>query len=241
MKRLKRISSLLAVLIALCCLGLTVLADTTEPIDSDQKTSLTVRLQSLEDEVKVEEGAEITIYKVADMKQESGELQFTYTSAFAGCKEDLTKEIPADAVAAMAELAKKNNATGVKGTTDVYGRVTFSDLDQAVYLVTQMGSVTGFTTFAPFLSYLPDIEEGKWNYDIVASPKIVYSVTPGRKPTPTPTPTPNPNATPTLTPTPDLPQTGQLNWPIPVLFVSGLLFICAGLMMACMRKQHEDE
>ena len=54
-------------------------------------------------------------------------------------------------------------------------------------------------------------------YDIEANPKT----TPAIIPTPIPTPTPTPND-------PKLPQTGQLNWPVPVLAASGLAMIIIG-------------
>lgn len=260
MKSLKRFSSILVAMLTLCCLAQAVLAANPGPLDPDRETSLTVRLRSLEDEVKDEEGAEVTIYKVADMTEVNGEIRFEYTSAFAECKEDLSKEIPLSAIQAMESMAKQNGAPAISKTTDENGRAFFTDLDQAVYLVAQTRSVTGFTTFEPFLSYLPSIEEGAWNYDVMAKPKIVYSILPGRKPTPTPTPTPPttptptpppgatptppPGATPTpppgTTPDPKLPQTGQTNWPIPVLLISGLMFVSAGLIVKYTRKHHED-
>lgn len=61
-------------------------------------------------------------------------------------------------------------------------------------------------------------------------------------PTPTPdTPTPTPN---TPTPTPDipkLPQTGQLNWPIPVLAGAGLCLILLGWALRCGKRKDDHE
>ena len=82
--------------------------------------------------------------------------------------------------------------------------------------------------------------------------------TPGGKPTPTPTPTCTPTPTPggspspTVTPTPTgnpggdtsgghrLPQTGQLNWPIPVLAFFGLLQVIIGLAIRQSGKREEE-
>lgn len=58
--------------------------------------------------------------------------------------------------------------------------------------------------------------------------------TPTPVPEPTPTPIPDPTPTPTPTPTPEvpkLPQTGQMNWPIPVLAVLGLALVALGWIL----------
>lgn len=44
----------------------------------------------------------------------------------------------------------------------------------------------------------------------------------------------------TYAPPPPLIQTGQLNWPVPVLFCSGMLFIAVGWMICHVRKSKEE-
>ena len=38
---------------------------------------------------------------------------------------------------------------------------------------------------------------------------------------------------------PDLPQTGQLNWPVPVLAVLGMLLVTAGVVLCTTEKRRE--
>lgn len=54
----------------------------------------------------------------------------------------------------------------------------------------------------------------------------------------TPTPTPvNPTGTPTPTTTPKLPQTGQLNWPVPMLLLAGMILIGIGITILSKSKK----
>lgn len=66
-------------------------------------------------------------------------------------------------------------------------------------------------------------------------------VTPTPAPTSPPTPIPTPTPTPTPTPEPTLPQTGQLNWPIPLLAVSGLTVFVIGWILRFGKKKEKDE
>lgn len=206
-----------------------------EPIDPSRPTGLTVCLQSSGEDKKYEVGAEITIYKVADIKEDSGEIRYEYAGVFEGQTEDLSKEVPASAILGLAELAE-GSGEGISATTDQNGTARFDELEQAVYLVTQTVTIQGFSSFEPFLSYLPDNDDGVWLYDVKAAPKIDYSDDPEHTPTPVPTVTPTPTGTPSK-----LPQTGQLKWPVPVLIVGGLIFVCAGLIIKFVRKQPDDE
>ena len=66
-------------------------------------------------------------------------------------------------------------------------------------------------------------------YDINASPKAESEPV---QPTPAPTPTPKPSD-------PKLPQTGQLNWPVPVLFGSGVLMLIVGFAIYMKGRKHD--
>jgi len=67
------------------------------------------------------------------------------------------------------------------------------------------------------------------------------TVTPTPAPTNPPTAAPTPVPTPTPTPAPVLPQTGQLNWPIPLLAVAGLGVFITGWILRFGKKKENDE
>lgn len=109
-------------------------------------------------------------------------------------------------------------------------------------------------------TYEWEAEEGhEWNVlekDVPENYKVLYTVkdtdykvnntlsttitpTPTPSPEGTPSPTPSPEGTPTPTPTVPgkLPQSGQLNWPIPVLALAGLILIGIGVALAQKAKK----
>jgi LPXTG-motif cell wall-anchored protein len=66
-------------------------------------------------------------------------------------------------------------------------------------------------------------------------------VTPAPAPTNPPAAVPTPTPTPTATPAPVLPQTGQLNWPVPLLAVTGLSVFIIGWILRFGKKKENDE
>ena len=133
------------------------------------------------------------------------------------------------------------------GTTDADGDLTLRGLEPALYLVLRTGAAPGNERYHmdPLLVSVPLPEDGRLTYEVTITPKFAGegpsetpeppfaapSPTPGASPAPTATPTPQPPAA----PGPTLPQTGQLNWPIPLLLVAGAALFVLGL--ALRRKQ----
>lgn len=89
-----------------------------------------------------------------------------------------------------------------------------------MYLVMQEKNAPGYYPIKPFVVTVPNMVDEALEYDVDASPKTQPME---KKPEPTPPPE-EPEETPTPTPPPagELPQTGQLNWPVPVLALSGM-------------------
>ena len=230
-------------------------------------------------------GGQLTLYRVAEVKRKNGDLSFEYCGDFYGCGialGDLTDSTLADQLLEY----MPQGARGTTKTVDADGNAAFEDLELGLYLIVQSKASNGYAPIKPFLVSLPMAENGKWNYEVDASPKVggytpVNPDTPPVPPTPVPdkpgTPeqpteptnpdTPknpdgpdspvspdspdspvapgnpdNPAApgksdNPALAGRPDgvvmngLPQTGQLNWPVPVLAVSGVLLFAAGWVL----------
>ena len=230
-------------------------------------------------------GGQLTLYRVAEVKRKNGDLSFEYCGDFYGCGialGDLTDSTLADQLLEY----MPQGARGTTKTVDADGNAAFENLELGLYLIVQSKASNGYAPIKPFLVSLPMAENGKWNYEVDASPKVggytpVNPDTPPVPPTPVPdkpgTPeqpteptnpdTPknpdgpdspvspgspdspvapgnpdNPAApgnpdNPALAGRPDgvvmngLPQTGQLNWPVPVLAVSGMLLFAAGWVL----------
>ena len=135
------------------------------------------------------------------------------------------------------------------GTTDANGDLTLRGLEPALYLVLRTGTAPGNERYHmdPLLVSVPLPEDSRLTWAVTITPKFAGegpaetpappaappSPAPGASPAPTAAPTSAPQ--PTAAPGPTLPQTGQLNWPIPLLLVAGAALFMLGL--ALRRKQ----
>lgn len=185
-------------------------------------------------------GGQLTLYRVAEVKRKNGDLSFEYCGDFYGCGialGDLTDSTLADQLLEY----MPQGARGTTKTVDADGNAAFEDLELGLYLIVQSKASNGYAPIKPFLVSLPMAENGKWNYEVDASPKVggYTPVNPDTPPVP-PTPVPDKPTEPTNPDTPKnpdgavmsgLPQTGQLNWPVPVLAVSGVLLFAAGWVL----------
>lgn len=198
------IIALLAVITALPCAAL---ADA-------QTGSVTVTLCDAGTKMPIPEAGWL-MYRVADLVD--GE--YVPTKDFASCGQNVNdlKNVNAKELAAFAQ---KNSVSGYGKTADKNGTVRYGKLSLGVYLFVQTGGASAYELAEPFVVNVPmTASDGKTLiYDISASPKAEAEPVP---PTPQPTPSPKPAG-------PKLPQTGQLNWPVPVLLVCGVLLVVAG-------------
>ena len=119
---------------------------------------------------------------------------------------------------------------------DKDGMIHFDNLDAGVYLLIKWAQEEpSELEMLPALVSLPtfDQESGTWESTIEVSPKFDWKT----EPTPTPDPTPDPTTPPTE-PDAKLPQTGMLQWPVPVLVVAGLFLVVIGY--AVIRRNRQD-
>lgn len=125
--------------------------------------------------------------------------------------------------------AKVTHSQNVISKAIVSGNAVFEDLNTGLYLVWQeeADASAGLSPFQPFLISVPRMLDGAYCLDVTAAPKVPLLPEPTEPP---PTTEPEP-------PTPSLPVTGQLNWPIPVLTVAGVLLIMIGLILCVVSRK----
>ena len=111
------------------------------------------------------------------------------------------------------------------------GKVSFAELDAGLYLVWQReaDASEGYAAIQPFLISVPKWQNGNYEMDVVADPKVPFI--PETLPPPPPPPPPPP----------ELPQTGQLNWPVPVMALSGAVLLILGCILCAGRKRCGNE
>lgn len=192
-----------------------------ELVDMERKGSVSISMRYQGESVP---GGTLSAIRVAEVTLTNGDYGFAFTSEFASCglsTEDISLPHLASELAAFADA---NAIAGTEKRIDENGAVTFSDLEVGLYLFVQHTPADGFCAVSPFLVTVPSREGETYVYDVDGSPKLSL------EPAPTESTAP-PTTTEPLPTEPKLPQTGQTNWPVPVLAVSGVLLFMLGWYM----------
>lgn len=213
----KRIGALLIVLILLGSLTMTAYAVHEVP-DYDTLGSISI---SMTYKGKAVPYGSLTLYRVADVDTDNGDYFFTYTEDFADCSIPVTELSSSNLSAKLAEIAKTKKLTGVTQLLNSSGKTTFKNLEIGLYLLVQNKAAPGYTKVSPFLVSVPANDDGHYIYDVDASPKV------GAEPSPTET----------TTTSDKLPQTGQIQWPVPVMAVLGLFLVVVGRFLCASDKK----
>ena len=225
MRRLqRRLFALVISMVLLCTMSMMALAH--EAVDMTKEGSITLAMREGEAAVP---GGTMTLYRVGAVSEDNGDYCFVLTGDFAACEaslEDITSGEPAADLAAYAGVQKLSGDTL---DIDKDGKVTFTGLEVGLYLLLQEKPAEGYRSIEPFLVSVPMEEQGSYRYDVDASPKVAPEKAPVEPTSP---------SAPTTPGGPILPQTGQLNWPIPVLVVLGLGLFAAGWIL---RKKNDNE
>lgn len=172
-------------------------------------------------ELSVVPCSEIALYRVGNIIENDGNYSFELLEKY---REQgiVLDDVRSYALAAeLAECAED----GVSQAADEDGNVIFA-VEAGLYLVVQTKEGQGNFLFEPFLISMPNYQEGKYCYEVKALPKCGY--------TEVTEPTPPPETTP---PDEKLPQTGQMNWPVPLLAVSGLMLFIAGWCLCAGKRE----
>ncbi len=183
-------------------------------------------------------GDEFSLVKIADaeaiMSEENSHIRYTVLSKYESLDCDWEKQTAEESHAKAKQLASRVTAEEyiVSTVTNQQGKASFENLAPAMYLVvrTKVASQNELYYVDPFLVSVPLLWEGNINYTVTASPKCGWTPDePDSSEDPIVPPEPqNPDK-------PKLPQTGQLQWPIPVLLVVGGILILIG------RKKYKQQ
>ena len=246
MKIYKRLSALAAALLLCCASAGNVYAH--EVPDLSKTGSISAAMVYDGEPVS---GGSLTLYRVGDVAEDDGNYGFALAEDFAGSELSLENIEDPGLASSLAAHVEKEKISGNTVSVEADGTVTASGLELGLYLVVQNSAAEGFEAISPFLVSVPMYENGAYQYQVNVEPKM-SALTPA-EPTPGSSVTPEPSqspASPTKTPAPTkapttsassgniLPQTGQLNWPVPVLTIAGLclLFVGWGLRFGGQRK-----
>lgn len=170
------------------------------------------------------------LYRVGEIQEEDGNYGFALTGEFAQWDGTLENVQNGELAQKLKAYAMSQNLIGTSQPVGQDGKVRFENVQTGLYLLVQYQAAEGYDEVSPFLISVPVREEGTYQYDVDASPKVAL----------TPAPT-EPQPTESVPTEPSLPQTGQLNWPIPVLTVAGLSLFAMGWGLFRHQKRSDHE
>lgn len=194
----------------------------------DKKGSITLRMEF---DGTVVRGGTITLFQVGKLTIKEGDFAYISVPDFHNFDGDINDIYSSVLAQRLSVFAETNNVSGQTKTIDQNGTVAFSNIDVGLYLLVQTQAAKGYYKVSPFLVAVPQSEDGSISYEVDASPKVELRKRPGSTNPPAGKPSGNP-------PSEDnkLPQTGQLNWPIPVCAFIGILLVCIGYILRFGRK-----
>lgn len=216
-----KLRSVIMLIALVFCLSINIFA--TGPIDFDRTGSILVTMEYEDEPVA---GGSMTLYHVAVPVWQEDKYIFEYTNDFSDCLLSLDDLATQGAANDFVEYAIDHDLLGKKKEINEDGEVLFEDVKLGLYLLVQEDAAKGYFAASPFLISVPMNADEGWIYDVDATPKVALE----REPEPSTPPTP-----------PDIPQTGQLKWPIPVLIVAGLALFAIGWALCFAGRKRKDE
>lgn len=243
MERLRRLSALLLTLSLLSLISVSAYALETPELGRRGSISVTMTYEG-----EPVTGGTLTLYRVGELSGENGGCRFVFTGDFAACEDALENLESSELAERLRTYAVAKGLNGAKREIKEDGTALYSDLELGLYLMVQEEAANGYQAAAPFLVSLPLNQDQTYVYNVDASPKLeltkeTASPEPDTPITPTEPIGPDTPATPAV-PTDStrttLPQTGQLNWPVPVLAALGLCLFLAGWALCFGKKGNSN-
>ena len=158
------------------------------------------------------ENLKISVYQVSQ-QDEQGNLKFAV--GFENCTLDI-EDLSEKNLENLNDYAKANANPMFSKVTDSNGKFTLNNLEFGKYLFVQENK-TDEITMQTMLISVPELIDGKeLTYEVTAKPKIVNKEMIDR----------NETQITRVARDEQLPYTGVLNWPIPVLVIVGIIIFC---------------
>ena len=163
-------------------------------------------------DAKAVENLEVSVYQVS---KQDAQGNFEFAFGFEDCTLDVDN-LSESNLENLKTYAKTNAEPLFTKTTDTTGKFTLTNLDLGTYLLVQENK-TDEITMQTMLISVPELTvENGLKYEITAKPKILNKEIVDQ----------NNSGKTELVKDSQLPYTGVLNWPIPVLVIAGIAIFC---------------
>ncbi len=174
MNKMKRFIQISVLMLGAAVLGRPAFAAVSSQPDPNRNCSLSINLQPENLDAPPAAGTRTALYYVADADFSGNDVQFTFCDDFADCGlvlDDITDTALAEQLSVYAGNAAVQ--CDVK-TADDRGSLSYTDLQQGLYLLAALEVPEGYMAFEPFLVCLPQTAEDHWAYDVTAVPKLLF-------------------------------------------------------------------
>lgn len=221
MRLQKRLPILFLAICLLFAMGVTAYAHETPDVSKTGSISV-----AMTHDGEAVPGGTLTLYQVGEIAADNGNYSFVLTGRFRASGVSLEDISSAELAESLAAYASANGLTGIEVEIGEDGTAVANTLPLGLYLAVQTEAAGGYEPVEPFLASVPMYADGNYQYDVDATPKMSLLQVK----------TPEPSAPVPAEPT--LPQTGQLNWPVPVLAVAGLCLFALGWLLRFKGKEN---
>lgn len=216
----------------------------------DKKGTITVEMKY---DGKAVSGGTLTVYRIGDASQENGKYSFHKSDSISSFDFDLDTDgtDSPELAESIAEFVQSNSLSAYADAENQEGKAVFKDVDLGLYLVVQTTASDGYEPLKPFLVSIPMNDNGNYKFEVTAEGKTQNK----QDPLPTSPDDPNDPSTPDTsgnttgnahgntngnTAGEKLPQTGQLNWPVPIFTALGLLLFTLGWLLTFNGKRERN-
>lgn len=161
----------------------------------------------------------LSISRVAEVVHDNGDCVFVAIEPLQGLGLDLKHPTTPELAQEMERLVHEKKLPQTTSPVEK-GKAVFENLPTGLYVVMQSEQqrCNGFDPIDPFLLSVPKSVDNLYYFTVEGDPKVPLET---RPPEPTKPAPPKPDDS-------KLPQTGQLNWPVPLLTVCGLMLFVLG-------------
>ncbi len=231
LKNKLNITVLFIVFLAIISLtNITALADELPDLSAKGTIKITMKKDG-----KAVPGGEFEIYHIANISESNRSLKYAFTNDFKNCTVSLDNIESNEFASAMESYIKSNKISGIRKNVADNGIAEFTQLETGIYFVMQNEAAKGYSKANSFTVSLPAYENGNYNYTVDANPKFNFDNMENNTETTTEKPMPTKPAD------TQLPKTGQLNLPVPILTASGICMLISGLVIRFSGRKEENE
>lgn len=118
------------------------------------------------------QGAEIVLYRVADVEKTAGGIVYHLTKEYQKSSVKETDLEKVESIQQLLQYISEQKLSGIKSVTDSEGYIEFPDLSYGLYLMAQTNNIDPYSRITPCFISMPTVTNGVENNLIQAAPKV---------------------------------------------------------------------